>query len=180
MSGVLVGPGGGGGGPGEYTVASGGNGPDVPRRRRIALEKLHHANDKQNGRPRSVELDMRNAVEEKQNAEGNKHRGPHQPAGAALLASASTGDAAQQSPVFRKKPDTKQDECQRYENTHANLKQPCRVQEEKNTQADQDGCTGGNFRSLKSSRRRQTSRLNRTGLGQALPSGWLWRCEPHR
>src|SRR3954468_15584809 len=51
----------------------------VSRRRRIALEKLHHANDKQNGRPRSVELDVRNAVEEKQHAQSNEHRGPHKP-----------------------------------------------------------------------------------------------------
>ena len=40
----------------------------MPVERGVALHELHHADNKQNGRPRSAESNVRNAIQQEQDA----------------------------------------------------------------------------------------------------------------
>ena len=55
-----------GGGKPEGNQA--GNGPTCPLIRCVALHELHHADNQQNGRPRSAESNVRNAIQQEQDS----------------------------------------------------------------------------------------------------------------
>src|SRR5579871_4198906 len=113
--------------------------------RRVTLHQLHNADHQQDRGPGSAKPDVRCAIEQKQNTQGDQHRWTYKPAAPAVLALAEGSAGADQSPLLGEQPNAEEDQDQRPETIEPELEQSGGVQEEQHAQADENGCTGWNF-----------------------------------